>query len=738
MRHTARRGESAVEISRLRFLRQHKKYIVEAKGYILLLALPLILCAVLFVCVLNVTTQQIERQGESAADSFQARGYAILREMQIVSSSLLDNAQFRSCINAASTDEFDQLELCRIIREHAQASAYVSNVNVFSSRLNHIYTEDGYYLYSVTPSGSSLPLLTRGGLYTYDRQPGWHVLNASYTPPYCTASVPTADGTGSDATLIVTLNMREFLRSLYNTDAALCCVFNDDVSFSTLVRNYPGLDWRSEEEVSRVLGQSVKCFYKEYDNFTYMVALSVKEYNAPLRTIGLVFCVYFLAVLVLAFFYLRGSSKKRYDTVAALIEGLPHMTGENATYEEMLAAVRTSLNEYRDSYDSERVRAQSLTLQAVLVGSLAGPPSEEVLREAGLPAAAAYGAVFFHIRDSRSLVPGAARSTDLDMTSLILQSALNSVAEGRFSASVTSIDRNFCAVLAFSSPDFTPEDARGPVQSTVALVEQEYGCTVSARVSGFSARAEDLPLLFQESRRLYEFSRAVDSSVPVLMQQDMSGDISVLLNGDFLKQLQVLSSTLLLGKYALIPQMTQAICSKYVSPHYPVASDRLTAVSGVLAEAVMSSGFPEEFVRDAVRRLRQADSVSALNALAAEIFETMQEKTPLLEDEGVLNRVCSYIEEHITRPDLSVPMICQACGVSVQRLTHLFRQRMNTSIIEYVNSCRIELAKKLLLDEKLTVASIAERTGYNNTVTFTRNFRRFVNITPTEYRSLNR
>ena len=81
-------------------------------------------------------------------------------------------------------------------------------------------------------------------------------------------------------------------------------------------------------------------------------------------------------------------------------------------------------------------------------------------------------------------------------------------------------------------------------------------------------------------------------------------------------------------------------------------------------------------------------------------------------------------------------MICEAVGIISQRLTPMFQEQLSMGIAEYVNYCRIEEAKKLLVSTKLTVKKIGEEVGYSTTDTFTRNFRKLENLTPTEYRQI--
>mgnify|MGYP002624274892 FL=1 len=60
------------------------------------------------------------------------------------------------------------------------------------------------------------------------------------------------------------------------------------------------------------------------------------------------------------------------------------------------------------------------------------------------------------------------------------------------------------------------------------------------------------------------------------------------------------------------------------------------------------------------------------------------------------------------------------------------------TMVEYINQYRISLSLELLAGTDLNVNAISEQTGYTNTVTFTRNFKRYVGCTPSEYRQKNR
>jgi AraC-like DNA-binding protein len=56
--------------------------------------------------------------------------------------------------------------------------------------------------------------------------------------------------------------------------------------------------------------------------------------------------------------------------------------------------------------------------------------------------------------------------------------------------------------------------------------------------------------------------------------------------------------------------------------------------------------------------------------------------------------------------------------------------------MEYINSLRLEEAKRLLDDSNLTIETIAFECGFNTARTFYRQFREKYRISPTEYRNI--
>jgi transcriptional regulator GlxA family with amidase domain len=87
---------------------------------------------------------------------------------------------------------------------------------------------------------------------------------------------------------------------------------------------------------------------------------------------------------------------------------------------------------------------------------------------------------------------------------------------------------------------------------------------------------------------------------------------------------------------------------------------------------------------------------------------------------------------------LSLKRAAQICGLERTYFCRFFRARVGMSFSEWNRRLRIERAKELLRREHRSVLSIALMVGYKDITTFERNFRRCEQLSPAEYRKLQR
>lgn len=73
-------------------------------------------------------------------------------------------------------------------------------------------------------------------------------------------------------------------------------------------------------------------------------------------------------------------------------------------------------------------------------------------------------------------------------------------------------------------------------------------------------------------------------------------------------------------------------------------------------------------------------------------------------------------------------------NLSPEHLSRVFQREEGISVMKYVQYCRIEHAKTLLLASSDNLRGIAARVGYRNVHSFIRNFKEQTGCNPTEYR----
>jgi transcriptional regulator GlxA family with amidase domain len=98
-----------------------------------------------------------------------------------------------------------------------------------------------------------------------------------------------------------------------------------------------------------------------------------------------------------------------------------------------------------------------------------------------------------------------------------------------------------------------------------------------------------------------------------------------------------------------------------------------------------------------------------------------------------LREVIGWIADH-PGDDLTVPALAARAGMSERNFTRVFRAETGCTPAAYVESARIEAARRLLETTAATLDSVACACGFGTVETFHRRFRRAVRVTPGEYR----
>ncbi|NEQ26951.1 MAG: helix-turn-helix transcriptional regulator, partial [Microcoleus sp. SIO2G3] len=94
-----------------------------------------------------------------------------------------------------------------------------------------------------------------------------------------------------------------------------------------------------------------------------------------------------------------------------------------------------------------------------------------------------------------------------------------------------------------------------------------------------------------------------------------------------------------------------------------------------------------------------------------------------------LRQVMDYIHEHLDR-DLTLATLAAIAQISPSYFSNLFKQSTGLSPHQYVIRCRVDRAKQLLRQGKLSIAEIAYSLGFTHQSHFSHHFKRLVGNSP--------
>ncbi|MGG1519346.1 helix-turn-helix domain-containing protein [Paenibacillus oryzisoli] len=93
----------------------------------------------------------------------------------------------------------------------------------------------------------------------------------------------------------------------------------------------------------------------------------------------------------------------------------------------------------------------------------------------------------------------------------------------------------------------------------------------------------------------------------------------------------------------------------------------------------------------------------------------------------------SEIEQNYDQ-DLSVEMFATRFHYHPSYISRVFKKDTGVNFSEYLSNYRIEVAKRWLLETDMKIADIAEKLQYSTASNFNRNFKKVVQVTPSQYR----
>lgn len=121
-------------------------------------------------------------------------------------------------------------------------------------------------------------------------------------------------------------------------------------------------------------------------------------------------------------------------------------------------------------------------------------------------------------------------------------------------------------------------------------------------------------------------------------------------------------------------------------------------------------------------------------SLLYKIFAELNKQNYIPENQyRAIKPAIDYINDNFLNDKISVEQLANLCSISESYLKKLFIKKFGVPPVKYIIGLKINYSSDLLRSNLYTITQIAEICGYSNIYFFSRQFKEYVGITPTEF-----
>lgn len=163
---------------------------------------------------------------------------------------------------------------------------------------------------------------------------------------------------------------------------------------------------------------------------------------------------------------------------------------------------------------------------------------------------------------------------------------------------------------------------------------------------------------------------------------------------------------------------------------FAVLCSRAAILGGVSVEGALN--LSDYFLQ----MVEAADTVPEVKNIGAEMQKTYVQRVQKAKAHSNLSplvRACvEYVDTHIFEK-ISLNAMAQEVGYNEHYISRKFKEETGQSLFDYINQQKIQMAKLILTDKKLSIADISYRLAFSSPSYFSSVFRKQVGMSPAEY-----
>lgn len=450
-------------------------------------------------------------------------------------------------------------------------------------------------------------------------------------------------------------------------------------------------------------------------------------------------------------------SKQNYNPIKNIVDKIEaystdkEETDEFAKIETAISSMSQKYNDLNSYLKSQEKNLRNVCLMNLLRNGIVNPESifDELSRfDIAFPYEN-FEIVIAQVINNDSLFGKDGSSLDKVQRQILIDLILSNImtelfGENHIAVSANIDNRTVVIINTDKSEDATNKVVREALEYLEKTVKKEFSVEVISSVSEMKTGMASLPICYTEAEKTIEAAQMSGESPLIVFYSEFEDKKE---NTSFapIREQQLISGIKLGDTESCKKTIREMLSMKNESISSPVLIKyRGYEVAMIMTRLLDTDSVVDEEKNEVYRMLESIEKSKTIGEITTILCAMAEHICTLVSSQEQFNkisisgRVKKLVHENYSDASLSVGNISDSLFLAANYLSRVFKEQTGEGLLEYIQSVRINMAKKMLKETNLTIEKICEETGFSNTNSFQRVFKKVEGVTPGIYRKLNK
>ena len=759
-------------------------------SYFVILFVPVLLSIVVYNESEKIIHNEINRANAAILKQVQQSIDGQMSNIEHMATDISLNKKIRSVLYPQYIDSFYRYQLLEVISKelkyHSIDNDFIDKVYIYLKNSNIVLSQGTYYSSDVAfKEVQKVSKITREE-WNHLLQQGYH--HTCMTLPSGSrgkegstiAYLHSFPSEGRDAaTIIVLLNSRCIDDILSSTEWIAKGSFfildkSNRVITSQNSRNLPAtadvleyskyphannvspvLESRNDMVISYIDSDIMS--WKYISTIPESVFLEKANYIQKYAVLSLVLCM--VAGGIISFFFTKRNYHPLEELVVSLKDSIPAGDPKNDNEYHFIQEALSNILEEKESIhrklDQQNDEMRLSFMRRLLCGKI--KVNDEFFRIAESYHiqfhSNYYAVILFHIEQYDQFFYGEENITEeskLDLINYVIANVVGEITNQGHQGYIVEIDHSLACLMGVSLTEATEAENEilDIAKNAKRLVENYLYTTLTISVSRVHDSLAGFPEAYQEAIEAMEYRMVIGAeqiiqynnirhpnyhySYPMDVEYKL---INAIKSGDLTKAKAMVNSVISnnLDGGILSVDMARCLMFNLVSTMIKTINEFSETSDPDLLQTI-----------DPVERVEQMLKCNTIMEMKEYMESTLEDICGCVErkkqshNSKLKDDIINFINENYSCPEMSNAMIAEHFSIHPAYLSRFFKEQTGEKVLDYINKLRMQTAKQMLQESRCKIEEVAQKLGYNNSVSFIRVFKKYEGTTPGKYRDTMR